>query len=112
MPKSCHYYDSHVIADSLVKCLSLIVSLLERFCSVAVHTSVKMKGLSLACLLLALVPQLVLGTHDVYIVTMVGDPVVSYTGGVEGFPATAADLDEEMDVTRYCTLLDIFGHVS
>ncbi|KAM3213347.1 hypothetical protein ACQJBY_065999 [Aegilops geniculata] len=71
----------------------------QRFCSVALHTSVKMKGLGLACLLLALVPQVVLGTHDVYIVTMEGDPVVSYAGGVEGFPATAADLDEEMDVT-------------
>jgi hypothetical protein len=86
----------------------LIVSLLERLHSVAVQTSVKMKGLSLACLLLlAFVPQVVLGTHDVYIVTMEGDPVVSYRGGVEGFPGTAADLDEEMDITRYSTLLDV-----
>ena len=90
----------------------MLASLLERFPSVAVHTLVNMKGLGLACLLLAFVPQLVLGTHDVYIVTMEGDPVVSYRGGVVGFPATAADLDEEMDIARYSTLLDGFHLVS
>uniref|UniRef100_A0A0E0LF75 Subtilisin-like protease n=1 Tax=Oryza punctata TaxID=4537 RepID=A0A0E0LF75_ORYPU len=58
-----------------------------------------MKALELACLLLIIVPQVVLGTHDVYIVTMEGDPVVSYRGGVEGFAATAIDLDEDMDIT-------------
>ncbi|CAL5041011.1 unnamed protein product [Urochloa decumbens] len=58
-----------------------------------------MKRTKLACLLLVFVQQVVLGTHDVYIVTMEGDPVVNYQGGVEGFPATAVDLDEEMDVT-------------
>lgn len=58
----------------------------------------KMRRIKLACLLLlAFVQQVVLGTHDVYIVTMEGDPVISYQGGVEGFPATAVDLDEEMD---------------
>jgi hypothetical protein len=67
-----------------------------------------MKRVKLACLLLVFVQHVVLGTHDVYIVTMEGDPVVSYQGGVEGFPATAVDLDEEMDVTRYCTLADAF----
>ncbi|KAB8103721.1 hypothetical protein EE612_036299 [Oryza sativa] len=58
-----------------------------------------MKALELACLLLIIVPQVVLGTHDVYIVTMEGEPVVSYRGGVEGFPATAIDLDEDMEIT-------------
>lgn len=59
--------------------------------------------IKLACLLLIFVQvqRVVLGTHDVYIVVMEGDPVVSYRGGVDGFPATAVDLDEEMDVTRY-----------
>ena len=67
-----------------------------------VLTLVKMRRIRLACLLLIFVQvqRAVLGTHDVYIVTMEGDPVVSYQGGVEGFPATAVDLDEEMDVTR------------
>ncbi|AQK66756.1 Subtilisin-like protease SBT2.6 [Zea mays] len=57
--------------------------------------------IKLACLLLIFVQvqRVVLGTHDVYIVVMEGDPVVSYRGGVDGFPATAVDLDEEMDVT-------------
>jgi hypothetical protein len=59
-----------------------------------------MKRIKLACLLLFFAQQVVLGTHDVYIVTMEGDPVVIYRGGVEGFPATAVDLDEEMDVSR------------
>ena len=44
---------------------------------------------------------LVLGRGDVYIVTMEGEPVVSYNGGIEGFSATASDLEEEMDITRY-----------
>jgi len=60
-----------------------------------------MRRIKLACLLLlAFVQQVVLGTHDVYIVTMEGDPVISYQGGVEGFPATAVDLDEEMDTSE------------
>ncbi|KAJ4963663.1 hypothetical protein NE237_023602 [Protea cynaroides] len=40
-----------------------------------------------------------LSTAEVFIVTMEGEPVVSYTGGVEGFEATAADSDEKIDVT-------------
>lgn len=66
----------------------------------AILILLKMKVLELACLLLIIVPQVVLGTHDVYIVTMEGEPVVSYRGGVEGFPATAIDLDEDMEITR------------
>jgi hypothetical protein len=61
---------------------------------------VKMKWIG-TVFLLFFVQQVVLGTHDVYIVTMEGDPVVSYRGGVEGFPATAMDLDDDMDVARY-----------
>jgi hypothetical protein len=65
-----------------------------------------MKGITgAACFLLLFVQRVVLGTHDVYIVTMEGEPVVSYRGGVEGFPATAMDLDDELDVTRYASLL-------
>jgi hypothetical protein len=67
-----------------------------RFLSVLV----KMKWIG-TVFLLFFVQQVVLGTHDVYIVTMEGDPVVSYRGGVEGFPATAMDLDDDMDVARY-----------
>lgn len=59
-----------------------------------------MRRIKLAWLLLIFLQRVVLGTHDVYIVTMEGDPVVSYRGGVEGFPATAVDLDEEMDIAR------------
>uniref|UniRef100_A0A0E0HUX5 Subtilisin-like protease n=2 Tax=Oryza nivara TaxID=4536 RepID=A0A0E0HUX5_ORYNI len=77
----------------------LRVPFFGRFCGVAIRILLKMKALELACLLLIIVPQVVLGTHDVYIVTMEGEPVVSYRGGVEGFPATAIDLDEDMDIT-------------
>jgi hypothetical protein len=61
-----------------------------------------MRRIRLACLLVIFVQVqwAALGTHDVYIVTMEGDPVVSYRGGVQGFPATAVDSDEEIDLTR------------
>ncbi|AQK81152.1 Subtilisin-like protease SBT2.6 [Zea mays] len=60
-----------------------------------------MRRIRLACLLVIFVQVqwAALGTHDVYIVTMEGDPVVSYRGGVQGFPATAVDSDEEIDLT-------------
>lgn len=58
-----------------------------------------MKLKELVCVLFAL-PILVLGHGDIYLVTIEGDPVVSYSGGVEGFAATAADLAEELDITR------------
>ncbi|KAH7688021.1 Peptidase S8 subtilisin-related protein [Dioscorea alata] len=57
-----------------------------------------MKLKELVCVLFAL-PILVLGHGDIYLVTIEGDPVVSYSGGVEGFAATAADLAEELDIT-------------
>lgn len=44
---------------------------------------------------------LVLVRGDVYIVTMEGEPVVNYNGGVEGFSATSLDLAEELDISRY-----------
>ncbi|PWZ17217.1 Subtilisin-like protease SBT2.6 [Zea mays] len=60
-----------------------------------------MRRIRLACLLVIFVQVqwAAHGTHDVYIVTMEGDPVVSYRGGVQGFPATAVDSDEEIDLT-------------
>lgn len=43
---------------------------------------------------------LVAAKGEIYIVTVEGQPVVSYTGGVDGFAATAVESDEELDVTR------------
>ncbi|KAI3973802.1 hypothetical protein MKX01_039266 [Papaver californicum] len=54
------------------------------------------------CVVLVFWSLLVFGkAQEVYIVTMEGEPVVSYNGGVEGFEATAAaeDTDEKIDAT-------------
>lgn len=39
-------------------------------------------------------------TAEIYIVTMEGDPIISYHGGVNGFEATAVESDEKIDTTR------------
>ncbi|KAK8918610.1 Subtilisin-like protease [Platanthera zijinensis] len=49
--------------------------------------------------ILLLLPLLGSGSGDVYIITMEGEPVVSYSGGIDGFAATAKDSMEEMDIT-------------
>ncbi|XP_078434289.1 subtilisin-like protease SBT2.5 [Wolffia australiana] len=54
------------------------------------------EGLLLAVSALCL---LIIANSEIYIVSIEGDPVVSYSGGVEGFPPTAIDLVEEFDVT-------------
>ncbi|KAF8035145.1 hypothetical protein BT93_C1240 [Corymbia citriodora subsp. variegata] len=42
---------------------------------------------------------LIIGKAEVYIVTIEGEPVISYKGGVNGFEATAVDSDEKIDTT-------------
>lgn len=44
---------------------------------------------------------LVIGKAEIYIVTIEGEPVISYSGGVSGFDATAVESDEKLDVTRF-----------
>lgn len=51
-------------------------------------------------MLFVFLPLLVIGSGDIYIVTMEGEPIMSYSGGVDGFAPTAADSVEEMDITR------------
>lgn len=51
-------------------------------------------------MLFVFLPFLVIGSGDIYIVTMEGEPIVSYSGGVEGFAPTATDSVEEMNITR------------
>ncbi|XP_073010487.1 subtilisin-like protease SBT2.5 isoform X2 [Typha latifolia] len=63
------------------------------------YTLAKMKRITLTWLFLMFLLCIAFGTHDVYIVMIEGEPVVSYNGGVEGFAATAVDLVEEMDIT-------------
>lgn len=50
-------------------------------------------------MLVMFLPLLVSASGDIYIVTMQGEPIVSYSGGVEGFAPTATDVVEEMDIT-------------
>ncbi|KAF5184625.1 Subtilisin-like protease SBT2.6 [Thalictrum thalictroides] len=42
---------------------------------------------------------LIYGEAEVYIVTIEGEPVVSYKGDIEGFIATASESDEKIDMT-------------
>ncbi|KAJ6732006.1 PROPROTEIN CONVERTASE SUBTILISIN/KEXIN [Salix purpurea] len=51
------------------------------------------------CTVLVLFALLINGKAEVYIVTMVGEPVISYTGGIPGFEATAVESDEKLDAT-------------
>jgi len=51
--------------------------------------------------LIVLSALLVSGDAEVYIVTVEGEPIISYTGGIDGFKATAVESDEEIDTTRY-----------
>lgn len=44
---------------------------------------------------------LVVSKAEIYIVTLEGEPVISYKGGVDGFEATAVESDEKIDTTRY-----------
>lgn len=38
---------------------------------------------------------------EIYIVTVEGDPIISYRGDIEGFEATAVESDEKIDTSRY-----------
>jgi hypothetical protein len=61
---------------------------------------VKMRVVEFWCTILVLFALLINGKAEVYIVTMVGEPVISYTGGIPGFEATAVESDETLDATR------------
>lgn len=53
----------------------------------------------------------IIGESEIYIVTIEGEPVISYTGGVSGFEATAVEADETLDVTRF-VFLKLFFKIS
>lgn len=44
---------------------------------------------------------LIIAREEVYIVTVEGEPIISYKGGELGFEATAVESDEKIDPTRY-----------
>jgi hypothetical protein len=61
-----------------------------------------MRFLEFGCVLLIVVFALVVSVKgEIYIVTVEGEPIISYTGGIDEFEATAVESDEKIDTTRY-----------
>lgn len=61
-----------------------------------------MRFLEFGCVLLIVVLALVVSVKgEIYIVTVEGEPIISYTGGIDEFEATAVESDEKVDTTRY-----------
>ncbi|KAF2309734.1 hypothetical protein GH714_004855 [Hevea brasiliensis] len=58
-----------------------------------------MKVVQLLCSILVLLVLLPTGKPEIYIVTVDGEPVISYRGGVPGFDPIAVDTDEKIDTT-------------
>lgn len=50
---------------------------------------------------------LVTVTAEVYIVTMEGEPIISYQGGENGYEATAVESDEKIDTSRYLEIVSL-----
>ncbi|PQQ20102.1 subtilisin-like protease SBT2.5 [Prunus yedoensis var. nudiflora] len=58
-----------------------------------------MRAVEFGCAVAVLFSLLIVGKADVYIVTIEGEPIISYKGGVDGFEATAVESDEKIDTT-------------
>lgn len=58
-----------------------------------------MGALEFVCRTIVLSALLIIVKAEVYIVTIEGEPVISYKGGVNGFEATAVESDEKIDPT-------------
>ncbi|XWS52267.1 hypothetical protein CRYUN_Cryun11dG0053900 [Craigia yunnanensis] len=59
-----------------------------------------MKAMELGCaVLVVLLGIVVSGKAEIYIVTVEGEPIISYKGGENGFEATAVESDEKLDTT-------------
>ncbi|XP_030952483.1 subtilisin-like protease SBT2.6 [Quercus lobata] len=53
----------------------------------------------IGCTVLVLFTVLIIGKAEIYIVTVEGEPIISYKGGIDGFEATAVESDEKIDTT-------------
>ena len=53
---------------------------------------------------------LVTVTAQVYIVTMEGEPIISYQGGENGYEATAVESDEKIDTSRYFEIVSLLSN--
>lgn len=60
-----------------------------------------MRMMDVLFLIILLSSILTIGNAEVYIVTVEGEPIISYEGGENGFKATSVEFDEKIDTTRY-----------
>ncbi|KAJ4709251.1 Subtilisin-like protease [Melia azedarach] len=58
-----------------------------------------MRTKEFSCIVIMLFTIFILVKAEVYIVTVEGEPITSYRGGVNGFEATAVESDEKIDTT-------------
>ncbi|XP_028751366.1 subtilisin-like protease SBT2.6 [Neltuma alba] len=59
----------------------------------------KMRFSEFRCLCIILSTLLIPGKAEIYIATVEGEPVISYSGDIDGFEATAVESDEKIDTT-------------
>lgn len=63
-----------------------------------------MKIVEIMFIVIIIVGIFVVGKSEIYIVTIEGEPVICYRGGVSGFEATAVESSEKLDFTRFVFL--------
>ncbi|KAJ4834894.1 hypothetical protein Tsubulata_038793 [Turnera subulata] len=68
-----------------------------------------MRVVGLSCVLLALLAFMMRGNAEVYIVMMEGEPVISYTGDIPGFEATAVDVDSDEKIETTSELVTSYA---
>lgn len=74
------------------------VGILDKNCA-------EMRGMCFGLVIVLLAGILNVGKAEIYIVTVEGEPVISYKGDIDGFEATASESDEKIDTTRYLQFL-------
>lgn len=60
-----------------------------------------MREAEFLCIFIVLFTNFIIGRAEVYIITVEGEPIISYRGGDNGFEATAVESDDKIDTTRY-----------
>lgn len=68
---------------------------------------VGMRLLEFGCVLILVATLLISGKAEIYIVTVDGEPIISYAGGIDGFEATAVESDDKIDTTRYLQIISL-----
>lgn len=58
-----------------------------------------MRAAEFLCIFIVLFTIFIIGRAEVYIITVEGEPIISYRGGDNGFEATAVESDDKIDTT-------------